>query len=149
CSALRNVDKVVLPGQPRLVGALKWATAAEANFGFDDRETFAAYRSNARESVQAAFEADLVAIVVTSFIRSLPTKRWEGSPTQMYEVINAHASDSQRKLKSWPTLPGALSGRIVRAAPLLRAQGIHFEQRRTHGGRLNILAQREDSETSP
>src|SRR5262245_11918392 len=25
CSALRNVDKIVLPGQPRLVGALKWA----------------------------------------------------------------------------------------------------------------------------
>jgi hypothetical protein len=150
CSALRNVDRVLLPGQPRLLGALKWAAAAEANFGFDDGETFAAYRSNARESVQAAFEADVVAIVVTSFTSSLPSKRWEGSPTELYEVINNHASDTQRRLKTWPSSPAGLTRCIDRAAPLLRAQGVHVEHRRVHDGRLTVLAQLEHcSKNSP
>jgi putative DNA primase/helicase len=150
CSALRNVDKVVLPGQPRLVGALKWATAAEANFGFDDGDTFAAYRSNASESVQAAFEANVVAIVVASFARSLLARVWEGSSTQLYELIGNHASESQRKLKSWPTSPASLTNRIEEAAKLLREQGVLVERRRTHGGRLIIITQLEDcSVTSP
>ncbi len=149
CAALRNADNVVLPDQPRLVGALKWATAAEANFGFDDGDTIAAYRTNARESVQAAFEADVVAIVVKSFIDGLSTKAWEGAPTELYELINARATDAQRKLKSWPTSPAGLTNRIDRAAPLLRGQGIHIERRRSHGGRLIVIAALDDARPPP
>jgi hypothetical protein len=87
--------------------------------------------------------------VVTSFIRSLTTKAWEGAPTQLCEQINTHATDSQRKLKSWPISPAGLTNRIDRAAPLLRAQGIHVERRRAHGGRLIVIAQLEESQGSP
>jgi putative DNA primase/helicase len=87
CSALRNITGITLPEEPRLIGALKWATAAEPNFGFDDGTTFKAYQDSARETIQAAFEADIVAIVLTKFIRSLATKAWEGTPTQLFDAI--------------------------------------------------------------
>ncbi len=149
CAALRNLDAVILSEQPRLVGALKWATAAEANLGFDDGDVLEAYRTNARESAQTAFEADVVAIVLTGFIRNSTTKAWEGTPTQLFDCLNSHATESQRKLKSWPTSPAGLTNRIDRAAPLLRAQGIHVERRRAHGGRLIIITQLDAAAPSP
>jgi len=141
CSALRNVDGITLPEQPRLIGALKWATAAEPNFGFDDGEIFKAYQESAKETVEAAFEADVVAIVVTSFVRNSRTKSWEGTSLQLSEAINAHATDTQRKMKSWPASPAALTNRIDRAAPLLRSQGVHVERRRSHRDRLITIVQ--------
>jgi putative DNA primase/helicase len=140
CSALRNIESVRLPEEPRLIGALKWATAAEANFGFDDGETFNAYRESARETIQAAFEADIVAIVLASFIRNSTTKCWEGSPTQLFGEINAHASEVQRKMKSWPASPAGLTNRIERAAPVLRSQGVVVERRHAHAARLITIA---------
>jgi hypothetical protein len=53
CCAQRNVDGVTLPDEPRIVGALKWAVAAEPNFGFDDGEVFKAYQDSARETSRA------------------------------------------------------------------------------------------------
>jgi hypothetical protein len=145
CSALRNLDDVRLPEEPRLVGALKWATAAEANFGFDDGTIFRAYQQSSRETVQAAFEADIVAIALTSFIRSLATKAWEGTPTQLFDVLNARANETQRKMKSWPASPAGLTNRIERAAPLLRSIGIHAERRRSHDDRLIAIVQLDQS----
>jgi putative DNA primase/helicase len=140
CAALRNVDRVTLPEEPRLIGALKWAAAAEANFGFDEGEIFKAYQDSAKETVQAAFEADIVAIVLTNFIRNTTTGAWEGTPTQLYDAFNASASETQRKMKSWPASPAGLTNRVERAAPVLRSQGIHVERRHAHGGRLITIA---------
>jgi hypothetical protein len=135
------VDGVKLPEEPRLIGALKWATAAEANFGFDDGTIFKAYQESSRETIQAAFEADVVAIVVTSFVRSLATKAWEGTPTALFSVINEHATEAQRKMKSWPASPAGLTNRLERAASLLRSQGVHAERRRSHDERLIAIVQ--------
>jgi len=141
CSALRHVDGVRLPEEPRLIGALKWATAAEANFGFDDGTIFKAYKESNRETQQAAFEADIVAIVVNSFVRSFETKAWEGTPSALFAAINDHATDTQRKMRSWPASPAGLTNRIERAAPLLRTQGVHVERRRSHDDRLIAIVQ--------
>src|SRR5262249_30260303 len=140
CSALRNVESITLPEEPRLIGALKWATAAEANFGFDDGEIFKAYQDSAKETIQAAFEADIVAIVLTSFIGSLATKCWEGTPTQLFGEINGHATETQRKMKSWPISPAGLTIRIERATPVLRSQGVVVERRNAHATRLITIA---------
>jgi putative DNA primase/helicase len=149
CCALRNVDSVDLTEQPRLVGALKWAIAAEANFGFDDGEIADAYRNNSKESVQVAFEADVVAMVVAGFIRNSTSRAWEGSPSQLFEQLNQAASETQRKLKSWPVSPAGLTNRVDRAAPLLRAQGIHVERRRAHSNRLIIITEIDPEPADP
>ncbi len=141
CAALRNVETTKLPAEPRLIGALKWATAAEANFGFDDGETFKAYQESAKETTQQAFEADIVAIVLATFVRGLSTKSWEGTPTQLFAEINVHASDTQKRMRSWPVSPAGLTNRIERAAPLLRSQGIHVERRRSRDERLIAIVQ--------
>jgi hypothetical protein len=140
CSALRNVEGITLPEEPRLIGALKWATAAEPNFGFDDGEIFKAYQESAKETILAAFEADIVAIVLTSFIRSLATRSWEGTSTALYAEINAHATETQRKIKSWPASPAGLTNRIERAASVLWSQSVIVERRSTHTARPITLA---------
>jgi putative DNA primase/helicase len=141
CAALRDVESITLPEEPRLIGALKWATAAESNFGFDDGTIFNAYKESHKETIQAAFEADVVAIVLTNFIRSLATKAWEGTPTALFAMINEHATEAQRKMKSWPASPAGLTNRIERAAPLLRSQGVHAERRRSRDDRLIAIVQ--------
>jgi putative DNA primase/helicase len=140
CGALRNVDGITLPEEPRLIGALKWATAAEPNFGFDDGTIFKAYQESARETIQAAFDADVVAIVLVSFMRSLATRAWEGTSTSLFAAINDHGTDAQRKMKSWPASPAGLTNRIERAAPVLRSQGVVVERRQTHAARLITIA---------
>ena len=125
-----------MPEEPRLIGALKWATAAEANFGFDDGEIFKAYQNSAKENIQTALESDIVAIVLLKFIQSLPTLSWEGTPTQLYDAVNAFATETQRKMKSWPVSPAGLTNRIERAAPILRTQGVRVERRSAHAQRL-------------
>src|SRR5258706_2469090 len=40
-------------GRTGALSALKWAVAAEPNFGFDDGEVFKAYQDSARETTQA------------------------------------------------------------------------------------------------
>jgi hypothetical protein len=144
CCALRNVDGVTLPEEPRLVGALKWAAAAEPNFGFDDGAIFKAYQDSARETTQASFEADVVAQVVTRFIRGLPTRQWEGISTALFAAINESAADHERKMKSWPPSAAALTNRIDRAAPVLREQGIYIERPpRSKNGRLITIMARD------
>ena len=113
------------------------------------RAHVAAYRTNARESALTAFEADVVAIALTRFVGSSTTKAWEGTPTQLFEQLNGHATEAQRKLKSWPVSPTGLTNRVDRAAPLLRAQGIHVERRRTRGERLIIITQFDDAHSAP
>ena len=95
-----------------------------------------AYKESEGETIQAAFEADVVAIVLTSFIQSLATRSWEGTPTTLFAAINDHATETQRKSKWWPPSPAALTNRIERAAPVLRSQGVHVERRRTRADRL-------------
>jgi len=143
CCALRNVDGVKLPEEPRLIGALKWATAAEPSIGFDDGEIFRAYKDSAGETIQAAFEADVVAIVLTRFVRGLATRQWEGVSTALYAAINDCAADSERKMKSWPGSAAALTNRIDRAAPVLRSQGVHVERRRTRTYRVITIVARD------
>jgi hypothetical protein len=109
----------------------------------------AAYRTNARESAQTAFEADIVAIVLTGFIRGSTTKAWEGTPTQLFEQLNNHATESQRKFKSWPVSPTGLTNRIERAAPLLRGQGLHVERRRAHSARLIVITELDADSPAP
>jgi hypothetical protein len=122
---------------------LKWATAAEPIFGFDDGEIFNAYQDSAGETTQAAFEADVVAIVLTRFIRGLAARQWEGTSTALYAAIDDCATDNERKMKSWPGSLTALTNRIDRAAPLLRSQGIHVERRRTRSDRLITIVARD------
>jgi hypothetical protein len=141
CGALRNVEGITLPEEPRLIGALKWATAAEANFGFDDGTIFKAYLDSAKETIQAAFEADIVAIVLVAFIRSLATKAWEGTPTQLFDAINAFADERQKKMKSWPASPAGLTNRIERVAPLLRSQNIYVDRKRSRSDRLITITE--------
>jgi hypothetical protein len=129
--ALRNVDGVKLPGTTRLIGALKWAAAAEPNLGFDDGEIFEAYQHSERETIQASFEADVVAISVRNFILGQPGRQWEGTREALLTELNNKAPENYKKLKSWPTTPHALSTRLTRAIGVLRPQGVIVERRHT------------------
>jgi hypothetical protein len=148
-AALNNFDRVELPGESRLIGALKWSAAAEPSFGFDDREIFRAYQDSDQETLQTSYEADVVAQAVARFVRHIATRQWEGTSTALWDAINNFATEDvaterARKSKSWPNSPAGLTGRIERAADVLqKVQGIYFErQKRVRNARLITLFER-------
>jgi hypothetical protein len=148
-AALNNFDRVNLPGESRLIGPLRWSTAAEPSFGFDDHEILRAYQDSDQETLQTSYEADVVAQAVTRFVRSLSLRQWEGTSTSLWDAINNFATEDApteraRKSKSWPNSAAGLTGRIERAADVLqKVQGIYFErQKRVRNARLVTLFER-------
>jgi hypothetical protein len=63
-------------------------------------------------------------------------KSFEEYAATRVAAINDHATETQRKMKSWPPSPAALMNRIERAAPVLRSQYVRVQRRRTRADRL-------------
>ena len=134
-AALRNIGSVRLDGSPRLADFAKWLTAAEPGLGWEPGEFMRIYSDNRRNVSDSAFEADAVAIA----IRDLMAERddaWEGTPTELLNALFNYASESARKMRTWPATAQGLGSRLDRVAPLLRGQGIGFE--RLHSGKRII-----------
>jgi hypothetical protein len=143
CHTLRNVGGVRLPETPRIVGPVEWAVAAAPNFGFDDGEIFQACQDNSRELLQSAYEADVVAQVLVSFVNSLAGQQWEGTSEALYAAFANHAIDRtteiQRRSVRWPHSAKGLTNRLKDSESTLRSQGIHMEYNKTRGARLYTI----------
>ena len=57
--------------------------------------------------------------------------QWRSTPTELLTVLKTIGGDRENKAKTWPS-PNSLWGKITRAMPLLRKQGI--EVTRNHSG---------------
>ena len=53
--------------------------------------------------------------------------KWEGTATELLKALNKTASEATRELKSWPKAGRALSNKLRRLAPNLRADGLDVE----------------------
>jgi hypothetical protein len=61
---------------------------------------------------------------VRSFAEEKAENAWEGTATELLEILNGYVPDSIRKLRSWPRKSHILSSRLKRAATFLRAKDI-------------------------
>jgi putative DNA primase/helicase len=110
-------------------------TAAEPGLGWQPGTFVAAYSDNQREVEQTAFESDPVAIEICRLVEPLPYG-WEGTAAELLDALTEHAPESATKLKTWPATAQGLGNRLMRCAPLVRANGYNIEKR--HSGNRTI-----------
>jgi hypothetical protein len=138
---LRELPRTHLDRLPRMADFAKWAAACESLFW--SAGTFAtAYRDNRADIIADVLDADPVASAVIAYMAEQ-----KGEVTQtasfLLGALGEIITTQQRKAKSWPDTPRALSNRLHRAAPFLRKAGIQIEfgGREGHTGkRLITLA---------
>jgi putative DNA primase/helicase len=142
--ALRNIGSVKLDRAPRMADFAKLITAAEPGLGWELGEFLAAYESNQRDVVEAAFEADAVAVTIWKLITTGEdfVDGFTGTPTELLAAINGIASESTRKSRYWPENASQLGNRVARATPLLKARGCTIERRHSGARTITIIPPR-------
>ncbi|UQA57478.1 DNA polymerase [Polyangium aurulentum] len=126
-TALRNIGSVKLPSRPRMADFALWATAAETAFGWAPGTFMAAYAANRAQAIDTSLEADVVATALRTLLAACPGGTWEGSATELHGVLRGLAPDHVVRTRDWPQAANALTNRLRRAAPALRAVGITYE----------------------
>ncbi len=144
-TALRRIDGVSLARLRRMADFALWASAAERAWGWHDGAFMAAYGSNRDDMARASIQGDPVAAAVTELMADRET--WEGTPTELLEVLGGYVSDSTRKSKHWPQAANSLTRRLRKASVFLRAAGIYSDYGRSSTARLLSLS-REKTVTS-
>jgi len=93
-----------------------------------------AYEANYAAVVERVIEADPLAACIQKLV--LERGSWAGTASDLLHVITALAADHMRH-PAWPKHPAGLAGRLRRAQPFLRAQGIdiRFSRERRAGTR--------------
>jgi hypothetical protein len=138
---LRMLPDTRLERLPRMADFALWATACETALW--PRGTFeAAYTDNRDSMIEGVLDADPVVVAVRSFIAGL-RHDWTGTAAQLMMILNQRDAELgvRRNGRTWPGAPNALSGRLRRAAPLMRKAGmkIEFHPKDSAGKRLLTL----------
>ena len=120
---LTKLATTKLDGHPRMADFAKWATACETAYWPAD-SFIAAYNSNRKEVIQKVIDADSVAAAVQKLMEQ--KTEWNGTATELLTELAVEAGERISNSRSWPANARALSSRIRRSAPFLRAQGIRL-----------------------
>ena len=127
---------VELPELPRMADWATWVHACETACPWEPGGFLAAYSGARNEMVTTAIEADPVALAVLELVAA---GDWSGTAEELRVELD-HRHDGRKPPRDWPTSARALSGRITRVAPLLRADGVVVERvPHPSGGRRRLL----------
>lgn len=122
--ALGAVEGVRLKGVPRMADFAVWATAAENALGWESGSFMKAYAGNREQANETALEADPVAGAVQDLLKT--KDEWSGTAAELWKKLGDLVDEDVRHSKVWPGAPNALSNRLKRLAPSLRAAGIEY-----------------------
>ena len=124
---LKRLPETELPVLPRMADFALWATACETAL-WPTGTFWSAYVGNRDAAVEDVIEADPVAAAV----RGLMDERaaWSGTASDLLEMLSETVGERVAKSKTWPANPRALSGRLRRAATVLRKVGIEIDHAR-------------------
>jgi hypothetical protein len=113
-----------------------WATACETAI-WPAGTVWSAYCGNRDEAVEDVIEADPVAAAV----RTLMTERtvWTGTASDLLGALAEEVGDRIANSKTWPSTARALSGRLRRAATLLRKIGIEIDYTKEGRARTRMI----------
>jgi hypothetical protein len=130
---LRGSANVNLSTLPRMADFALWATACGSVL-WPALTFMSAYEANRSAVVERVIEADPLAACIQKLV--LERGSWAGTASDLLHAITALAADHMRH-PTWPKHPAGLAGRLRRAQPFLRVQGIDicFSRERRAGTR--------------
>lgn len=120
-AAHRNLPTVKLENLPRMADFAAWVIAAEPALGWNSGTFLEVYARNRQAANDLALDASLVAGAVKKLMEKGP---WEGTASELLEVLTAEISEKDAKAKTWPKSPLSLANVLRRLAPNLRAADI-------------------------
>ncbi len=130
-AGLRRQGKIKLSKLPRMADFALWVEQCAPGLGWEDGAFLRAYGTNRADISAGAFEADPLAGIVKKVMDERP-HGWEGTATQLLQLVNDAVPESQRKSRFWPSSASAMGSRLRRVAPLLRRVGLETET--SHSG---------------
>jgi hypothetical protein len=128
-TALRNYPTINLPGKPRMADFAKWSVAAEPAY-CQPGEFLKAYSGNRQNSIDESLAASPVMDAILKMTDAPDFRYWEGTPSELLELLNEKAGEKIQRSKAWPKEPAHLTRKLNKAEPQLRSRGISIEHDR-------------------
>src|SRR5205807_7461443 len=148
-AALANLPSTRLSTLPRMADFALWVSAAEPALGWSPGAFLADYTNNRQQSTETILADSPLYEPLARLLRE-GKGIWEGTPTEMLDELTDEAGDKIAKHKTWPTKPNALTNRLKRLAPALRAIGITIERdRQAHTGKRIVRVQQTEEGCHP
>lgn len=145
--ALRLAPSVQLEELPRMADFAVIAVADEIAAGGTGATFLNAYLDNQAGTHEQAIESSPVITAVREMLAD--TTYWEGTPSELLELLTSKAGEAVAKQKGWPKQANSLTNRLRRFAPNLRAVGIAMEEWREAGGHRRRVIRFTAAEKAP
>jgi len=124
-SALRNLGRITLAEDTRMMDAAMWAEGAGEGLRIPAGTIAAAWVANRNAADRALVESDELALAVAALLTEehalTGRAEWRGSPSDLHHKLNAQASEQARRGPQWPRSPAGMGTRLRRLAPPMRA----------------------------
>ena len=121
--AIREIGTVRLERLPRMADFAKWVTAAEPALRWGRGSFLSTYTENRGRSDEIAVDS----ATIGRLLCEIADEGFEGSMTELLELLNTRADDKVQRSRSWPKNARALSGQVKRLSPNLRKLGYDVE----------------------
>ena len=121
------------PSTIRMADMAAWAQAGETALGFDEGAFIEAYHQNQQGALSSGLHVSPIGQVIIELMKS--RTEWEGTPSDLLVRLEQIADERTTRQRAWPRAPHALTQKLVRLAPSLRAVGIDFDHGREASSR--------------
>jgi hypothetical protein len=126
-AALRNAETVRLERKPRMADFAVGATAMESAFGWEPGSFVEVYEANRQGASETLLANEPIADATEKLLGDGGSV-WSGTATELLEMLGFYVNDTVKRSRAWPGGPQALSRRLKRIAPALRAAGIEYTE---------------------
>lgn len=120
--------EVKIKNAPRMADFTEWGYAISEALGYGGDFFLKAYMKNIERRNQEVVEADPVAFAVIKFMES--HNDWQGSPTQLYSLLDEEVDAWKVDRNDWPRSPSVLGKRLREVKSNLEEVGIRFQERK-------------------
>lgn len=134
--ALRNLPSITLEEKPRMAEYALFGCAAAETMGITQERFMQAYNRNLAMANRNSLELNPVASALIELINNAPNSEWTGTMTELRDCLLHIIPDELQRSRFIPQTPLALSNTLRKLSPMLRHEGIYYEQLpRTNSGR--------------
>jgi len=146
--AMNAVDDIKLDCYPRMADFAKWGSAIAEVMDHPQGAFLDAYNQNIASQTEEALQSNPVAVTLLTLMEQGVSDEWQGTPSELYEVLTLIAEDEKISTKGrmWPNSPASLTRKLNEAKTNLAEVGIEFRsEKRTAGKRLITITKTAES----
>ena len=104
------------------------ATVIKGYFGWEAGSFVEVDAANRQQAGETLLVNEPIADAIEELLGEDRGSAWSGTATQLQEMLAFYVIDTLKSSKDWPRGPQALSRKLKRVAPALRAAGIEYTE---------------------